>query len=788
MVRTIKSNAVLDDEKHNSGSLDNPAKNVETIFRLRPPLYQKPKKGSDSTRKPALYDKHLSDALLLRKVVFSPNLPETLGIAAKDALENANLPPSGHGADWISASEVQGNIRGASRNKSHAEPTVGAAYNHNVFNNIVCIASILQFPSSSWDVQFLDLQLSDSAHIDADSNQGKRNNYAIADAILRVDLDQHEPGLPSQILEDMKITANYFKRIIPFEFKSLPSGSYHTMLGILGHTLMDVFPWEGCSSDYCAYEHGPKAGRKPITGDPLGFDAVVSGADLTISDWDGETREAFEGMNDKENAKHTAHGRDMLQQIWAEMVKCDATYSVLHAGNYELLFFRNRQTQTLYISDVIEPHNIGQGTSSGPGYYQIHVGLYISAIRDATNRTRQLKDFGDDRLKLPDTWTRPYDLNVGKFKPAPTSKLPFHDIVCKYMELCLAPAKKGNTIYKSNRPYRRIRSPFQAKEKFFFLETSDDTDSNELIGTLSIGQHTYQSWPVVIKVANGQKDTQQLLKEYRNHVHLSALPEQAVMFQKTYGLFTLRCDDEDESYANVIGKAAHAILLLEYVGKPVKRLKHLTPNQQSSIQKTLKLIHRKRLLYGGLSRRKIFIDLGPGSRLRHKRSGKAGLPWLTDLSQIKRRKKRGERRKERKKLKRLLESDEDAIPPPLYPIEIGPVSFDVEDAKITFDKLTYWMSQEPWLQTARCAIKAEVEDEWLPGTWLVVKFSSKEHVTQFQSEWNQRPLEFSEIYCDDTYFNRESRESSQAYSPAHSPSSGLDSAESSQASSGMVVD
>ena len=97
------------------------------------------------------------------------------------------------------------------------------------------------------------------------------------------------------------------------------------------------------------------------------------------------------------------------------MVKCDATYSVLHAGNYELLFFRNRKNQTLHISDIIEPHNIGQGTPDGPRYYQIHIGLYISAIRDATNRARQLKDFGGDEETLPDMWTRPYDLGFGKY-------------------------------------------------------------------------------------------------------------------------------------------------------------------------------------------------------------------------------------------------------------------------------------------------------------------------------------------------------------------------------------
>ena len=164
------------------------------------------------------------------------------------------------------------------------------------------------------------------------------------------------------------------------------------------------------------------------------------------------------------------------------------------------------------------------------------------------------------------------------------------------------------------------------------------------------------------------------------------------------------------------------------------------------------------------------------------------LPWLTDLSQIKPAKKRGERRKERKKLERWVKKDESAAPPPLHPIEIGPVSFEVGDPRIALDDLTYWMPRDPWLQTARCAIKPEAEDEWLPGTWLVVKFYSREHVTQFQSEWNKRPLEFSEIHCYDMFFNQESRESSQAYSPPHFPSSGVDSAESSQASSGMVVD
>ena len=290
--------------------------NVREIFRLSPPRYTGPENGSESTRKPATYDKHLSDTLLLKKTVFCPNLPAVLGWVANAALEKATLPPCGHGSDWRSASGLKRKIQEETKRLALAEVNVVAAYKYNVFNNIDSIASVLQFPSSSWYTQFLDMPISDSVQKD-DPGRGRKTNYANADAILRIDPDRHVLGMPSdsRILEDMKITANYFKRIVPFEFKSLSSGSYRTMLSILGHTLMDVFPWQCCNSKYCAYEHGPKLGRKPITGDPLGFDAVISSVDLSISDWDGKSREKFEEMTDKESKKHAAHGRDMLQQV-----------------------------------------------------------------------------------------------------------------------------------------------------------------------------------------------------------------------------------------------------------------------------------------------------------------------------------------------------------------------------------------------------------------------------------------------------------------------------------------
>jgi hypothetical protein len=59
---------------------------------------------------------------------------------------------------------------------------------------------------------------------------------------------------------------------------------------------------------------------------------------------------------------------------------------VIHSGNHEIIGIRHRKTQTLYISDVIEPHSC-----SSPAYGKIQVGIYISAIQETIARLTQDK-------------------------------------------------------------------------------------------------------------------------------------------------------------------------------------------------------------------------------------------------------------------------------------------------------------------------------------------------------------------------------------------------------------
>ncbi|KAF8627306.1 hypothetical protein AX15_004438 [Amanita polypyramis BW_CC] len=240
---------------------------------------------------------------------------------------------------------------------------------------------------------------------------GQKYRYALADSVLIVN--------PHGCTNNHN-NLTHFSCIIPFEFKSLFNGSYETMLGILGHTLQESFPWQECPSQYCAYEHGPELGRKLVTGNPLGFDASESDIELTASTWGGKNLRAFEAMRAK--AKHIKNGRYVILQVsslyvgtawklWSQMVKMDSTFGVLYSGNYEILLYRDRRNQAVYISDIIEPHSIGKGISGGPGYYQIHIGLYITAIRDAIRRASHLRE-------VPITWTRAYDCGFGRFQPA----------------------------------------------------------------------------------------------------------------------------------------------------------------------------------------------------------------------------------------------------------------------------------------------------------------------------------------------------------------------------------
>ena len=57
---------------------------------------------------------------------------------------------------------------------------------------------------------------------------------------------------------------------------------------------------------------------------------------------------------------------------------------------------RHRETQTLYVSDVIQP-----SACSNPGYGKLHVGIYVAAIQETMDRKRRQRQQQLSQTKLP---------------------------------------------------------------------------------------------------------------------------------------------------------------------------------------------------------------------------------------------------------------------------------------------------------------------------------------------------------------------------------------------------
>jgi len=75
-------------------------------------------------------------------------------------------------------------------------------------------------------------------------------------------------------------------------------------------------------------------------------------------------------------------------------VRTDSTIIVLNTGNYEFVGVRHRETQTFYISDIINP-----STCKAPAYGKLHIGIYIAAVQDAISRMKRNEE--NQKSKIP---------------------------------------------------------------------------------------------------------------------------------------------------------------------------------------------------------------------------------------------------------------------------------------------------------------------------------------------------------------------------------------------------
>ncbi|KAJ7155831.1 hypothetical protein C8R46DRAFT_1116557 [Mycena filopes] len=74
----------------------------------------------------------------------------------------------------------------------------------------------------------------------------------------------------------------------------------------------------------------------------------------------------------------------IMDHAWSRAVEQDTSIIVFHNGSSERIGVRDRENQTLYLSDVIDVQNC-----KAPAYGRIHTGLFITILRDALDRLAQ---------------------------------------------------------------------------------------------------------------------------------------------------------------------------------------------------------------------------------------------------------------------------------------------------------------------------------------------------------------------------------------------------------------
>ncbi|KAJ3503834.1 hypothetical protein NLJ89_g8253 [Agrocybe chaxingu] len=88
--------------------------------------------------------------------------------------------------------------------------------------------------------------------------------------------------------------------------------------------------------------------------------------------------------------------RLFLQHGWSQATFDDCSFIIFNCGRWERIGIRHRATQTLYLSNLIDPAH-----AQDPHYRKMHVGLHIAIVQDAFARQQIFNEVGADPALEP---------------------------------------------------------------------------------------------------------------------------------------------------------------------------------------------------------------------------------------------------------------------------------------------------------------------------------------------------------------------------------------------------
>jgi hypothetical protein len=390
---------------------------LEEFWGWRPPLLERHPDHTKSakTRPPTHYDTHLHKSLILKRIVRLPSLLTDLENVVDKAVDAARpfLPRTKKTSEfphpWTRKQAVDNLVTSL-----HDEEGVANFYMNTTAKFCAPVASMLGLQHAEWISSLIW------------DRQTHQKASAIADGFLKINTKvETDDFLRSPLKEEAKNDLNAiaqakFLHLAVWEFKSLLAGDIEVMQAIGSHS--GSFHWQACTKvvDSCGTKKHLKHGRLTSTGSPKGFDALETPWDIKREVSGDHKRKRGRDDDDGDySPNRNAVGEkahDIIQQVkvfirsshqntncsgfrktWAEAVHSDATLMIFSSGNFEFIGVRHRDSQTLFLSPLIEVQSI-------PTYAKLHTGLYIAAFRDTAARAVHLRD----AKKLPPSWTHKY--------------------------------------------------------------------------------------------------------------------------------------------------------------------------------------------------------------------------------------------------------------------------------------------------------------------------------------------------------------------------------------------
>ncbi|KAJ7654625.1 hypothetical protein DFH06DRAFT_1474524 [Mycena polygramma] len=377
--------------------------NIEFIFDYCPPkIYCTDDHATPiPPRNLTFYDRHIDESLSLRRVLSLASLLQTLAGAADEALQTVldsrlPIPNNADQNGLVSFERARENAKDRG-----AEPIAGSyeLYTHlrmQAFDFFLPTASLLllrplKFETVfQWGCREREEHWEPLAHGipfvvngNALTIKRRRSTLSISSTVV-CDLDaetrdrlqgvvKHAPVLGTWQIYPPSLEGN---KVLEDMGRIVSAGSFTPRIC----TTVGLRPSQSC----CAPSHDawtPPAQAKPSLLDVLRGASLAALRSQPLARRDPRITPAVPAHRDTNRSTE-----DFLQHGWNESVIEDSTFIVFTNGVFERIGIRHRETQTLFLSDLMSV------SACKPAYGRVHIGLYVTAYHDAVDRYLHVRD------------------------------------------------------------------------------------------------------------------------------------------------------------------------------------------------------------------------------------------------------------------------------------------------------------------------------------------------------------------------------------------------------------